>query len=151
MTNHNMVVVKGRLPAPAKIGVLIREVVSEKWGSVVTVENVGEQYWRIQSELSDSFSLDIWIQSTRTIEMRKGPGTVSSWLQAFVQEHLAERLGGLGGLCGSAGVRERWAPTPQRFYTYDRYNRAMTLPGGLSLFAPLFRVQIPKELLGKEP
>lgn len=147
MTNHNMVIVKGR-PAPAKIGALIREIVSEKWGSVVTVENVGEQYWRIQSELSDSFSLDIWIQSTRTIEMRKGPGTASSWLQTFVQEHLAERL---GGLCGSEGVQERWVPTPQRFYTYDMYDRAMTLPGSLSLFAPLFRVQIPKELLGKEP
>jgi hypothetical protein len=152
--NHAFITLKRDLPSPAAFGVVLNEIVTQKWGSAVEVEQQGNDRWHIRDREQKGFmGLALWFKSTRKIEMRRGPGDLSGWLQTYMQESIAIHL---KGSCGDEGVGYKWKPTPVRYGTFELwfkevYRGSNSHPIDPALIQDLFDqtlAQIPKELLG---
>ena len=105
--NHGYVIVKGMITEKRLDG-LLREIVRDRWGSLVRIEQDGS-HWEIAYGDDYSFGLAVWIESARKIEMRHQLGGVSGWLQTY---NVADKL---------RGERERWEASRQALL--DRWDR----------------------------
>lgn len=118
--NHGFVITKGKVSGE-RLDKLLREIVSERWGELVTVSRDGDN-WEIKWGTDYSFGLHVWIATARKIELRKQLGQMSGWLQDFMRESLAARL---KGKCGDQGVHERWEGKPEDWQTFRQWWDAM--------------------------
>lgn len=132
--NHAYVLTRKWL-RPGPLDVLIRELVHEKWGAALVVRMEGEQHWVVTDGADvPKVGLQIWIETRRKLEMRKIHGDLSRFLQTYLQENLAARL---GGRCGDFGVSERWDPEPEKFSTFEKWWRFFNAsPGHLQFTSP---------------
>ncbi len=149
--NHGFVFTKGTI-SEKRLDAVLREIVNERWGDLVRVERNGP-HWEIAWGNDYSFGLSLWLDTARKIEMRKQLGDMSSWLQAFIQESLAARL---GGKCGDEGTgSRRWVGKPEDWRTYrqwwdENHSRFPRTPFENAFLERLYRNAIskfPKELL----
>jgi hypothetical protein len=119
--NHAYVHTKANLKAP-EIDDYLKKLVAQKWAGVVKVETRSVGNWHIDAVGFDKFpfSLSVWIASPRKLEMRKSFGDPSSWLQAFIRDHLAHHL---KGKCGDECMGEKFKPQPAKFWNYEGWWR----------------------------
>ena len=114
--NHGFVIPSGTV-SEKKLEALLREIVRERWGDLVRVEAM-PRGWEVAWGTDYACHLFVWLASPRKIEMRKGMGDLSSWLQDLVRETLANRL---NGKCGDEGVDNRWVGKPEGYQTFKQW------------------------------
>ena len=115
--NHGFVISPGKVSVE-RLDKLLREIVHERWGKLVSVKRGGSQ-WSVSYGDDYSFGLTLWLETARRIEMRRQLGQLSSWLQTFVQESLAVRL---SGKCADQGVPgRRWEGKPDQWRTFRQW------------------------------
>jgi hypothetical protein len=151
--NHAFITVRGKLPSPEQIETMLKEIVAHKWGDALVVTSDGDSRWSLDAAVDPKFlfGLGVWIAGAQKIEMRKSPGDLSSWLQAYVQSALAVRI---QGLCGDEGIDNRWEGTPEEYDTFEKWWAAghrgwpsFDLPWVQKLWIHIV-MKVPKELLG---
>jgi hypothetical protein len=120
MTNHAFIYTKKNLVA-SDIESHLNKLVSV-YDSALKIECPANDCWRIQTTTSQPYGgLEIWIACPRRLEMRKGHGSLSLWIQAYIQESLAAQL---KGRCSDEGVQGTWRPEPEKFDTYEKWWRS---------------------------
>jgi hypothetical protein len=147
--NHAFVHVRANLDAK-EVEAFLKDLVLRKWAGAVEVIPSSKDHWLISAPGHGEFpfSLSIWIRSARKIEMRKCYGDPSSWLQAFIRDHLAAHF---KGRCGDEGVSQKFKPEPDRFWDYAGWFLSIYDGSGLAFANKLWRQELevmPPALLG---
>jgi hypothetical protein len=121
MTNHGFVYAdKKPFPPGYKIESHLRAIVQGVWGSGAEVTKVSDRgyRWVVAVPRVALAELSIWRVSPHVIEMRKGEGEFSSWMQTYIRASLASRF---EGKCGDESTEERWDPEPEKYSTFDKW------------------------------
>ncbi len=115
--NHAFVITK-KLISQDLIERELESVVKNRWGNCVSLNKDHDNLVITIPGFESKFYLQVWLKSRRTIEMRKGSGDISSWLQTYVQCSLAKSL---DGKCGDEGVNEKWVGDPDSFRSFSQW------------------------------
>lgn len=118
--NHAFVTTKSNIDLE-RVDRLLTELLRAKWGAAIDIERVGDIQWDIAIRNAYGMpvmGLCVWRESPRKLEMRKHLGDLSSWLQAYIQEHLADAL---HGVCRQEFVTGSTKPAPETVETFERW------------------------------
>lgn len=119
--NNAFVVTKTNLRADRVHDVLV-DLAEAKWGKHVSVRRVGDIQWDLRALVDGvpdyRLGLCVWIKSPRKLVLRKYLGDLSTWFQAYFQEHLADEL---KGMCRHEFISGSTDPDPTPTETYQRW------------------------------